>query len=527
MKVEIRKIMKIFIMACVSIAFHFPLSTFHFLYAQFSVTHLDKPYNTPGSETGAIVVGDTVLVYASTQQMAGQNRMFSFNPRVMQLYQARIAKNGRVSKPRLNRWKLNNDRCHTGNIAVDPRTGDLYFTRCDIRDTSLASHIYVARRVKRSWQKPEALDGDVNLKGFTSTHPAVGYTDDGSTILYFVSNRPGGMGGMDIWYTVISDGKPGICTNLGAPVNTASDEVTPFYDIRNRTLYFSSDREGGMGGHDIYCSFGSRNSWQPPAPICHCMNSRYNDIYFTITRYEGQLPIEGYLSSNREDSFFITDSTCCNDLYQWRLDSIPEPPDTMPEPDTVDYAKLRADSLRRERERILMAVYPLYFHNDEPNPRSRDTVTLTPYSDCYASYMSLHKVYADAQPDSLQGDIDRFFDATLPEAYRRLDTLLGLLADTLDAGARVIVTVAGFASPKHTSDYNLNLSSRRIASLVEHIRHWHGGRMASHIDEGHIVVVRRPNGSGGQIVDDADDPVFSPAAIHARRIEIQSVKIIP
>ncbi|MCR4660292.1 MAG: hypothetical protein K5650_08385 [Bacteroidales bacterium] len=489
--------------------------------AQFTVTHLDKPYNTPGSETGAVVVGDTVLVWASTQPMSADNRLFGYNPRVMQLYQARIAKTGRFSKPRLNRWQLNNDRYHTGNLAVDPASGDLYFTRCDVRDTGLNSSIYVSKRVKRHWQKPQPVGADVNIKGYTSTHPTVARLDDSTAVLYFVSNRPGGMGGMDVWYSLIVNGKASPCVNLGAPVNTPDDEVTPYYDNLNRTLYFSSNRPGGMGGHDIYCAFGSRNSWQQPAAVCHCMQSRYNDIYFTITRYEGQVPVEGYLSSNREDSFFITDSTCCNDLYHWQMDTLPPPPDTTPPPDTADLAAARTDSLRRlARERLLHSSLPLYFHNDEPDPRSNDTTTLLAYSDCYASYAALRDTYLAATVDTLEADVARFFDRTLPLNYRRLDSLAAIIADTIAAGATVCIEVDGFASPLHTSPYNRRLSARRCAALRNYLAHWNDGQLQPGMDNGRLVVKVSPQGSDSEHLAPTDNPVYSMAAIKARRIEI-------
>ena len=84
---------------------------------------------------------------------------------------------------------------------------------------------------------------------------------DGKTILYFSSDRPGGIGGMDIWYAmIISEGKPGNCTNLGTPVNSDSNDVTPFYCNEEGMLYFSSNRDGGHGSFDIYRSQGFRIS---------------------------------------------------------------------------------------------------------------------------------------------------------------------------------------------------------------------------------------------------------------------------
>ena len=83
MKEKSAKIQKIVMLACVSIALHFPLSTFHSLRAQYQVVHLEKPFNTPGSETGALVVGDTVLVYSSLQHNESRNTVFNIEQRIV------------------------------------------------------------------------------------------------------------------------------------------------------------------------------------------------------------------------------------------------------------------------------------------------------------------------------------------------------------------------------------------------------------------------------------------------------------
>ena len=132
------------------------------------------------------------------------------------------------------------------------------------------------------------------------------------------------MGGMDLWYSIVKDGVAEQPVNLGPRINSPYDEVTPYYDQPNGVLYLASDRPGGLGGFDIYCAVGSRNTWQPAELACGCLNSEYNDLYFTITRRDSATgaPIGGYLASNRPDSYFLTDSTCCNDLYLWGIDSI-------------------------------------------------------------------------------------------------------------------------------------------------------------------------------------------------------------
>lgn len=486
------------------------------LQAQYRVEHLPKPYNTPGSETGALRIGDTVLVYSSMQSSGKGtgSKQFSFGDRQMNVYQARIARNGKLAKPRLNRWNINSKRYHTGNMAIDPVSHDLYFTRSPLGDADLRCEIWWAKKLKRGWDAPKRLAGEVNIKGYTSTQPSVGRLADGAVILYFASNRPGGAGGMDIWYALVTDGTADTPVNLGPQVNTSADEITPFYDQPNGVLYFSSDREGGLGGYDIYCAVGQRNSWQAAEPVCSCLNSAQNDIYFAITDRDSAsgMPVGGYLSSNRADSYYINDSMCCNDIYRWTVDTAAmvamlPPPDTVtPEP-PLTYT-----------ERYLPLA--LYFHNDDPDPASYDSMTTAVYSECQSLYAQMRDTYMAHQPTADDSAaMQEFFDSCVVGNYGRLQLLLQRVQSALDEEYRVELTVSGFASPVFTSEYNRLLSSRRIGSFVNMLRVWNDGCLEQAMADGRLSIVQCPMGIDNNHLASAD-PVYSLHAALARRIEV-------
>ena len=249
----------------------------------YEVTHISSCINTIGSETGAIVVDDSILLYTTMQgEESSRLYLIDFNPILTTIKQAPLNPDGTLGEGTSNQWGLNVNGTNCGNVAYDPRGGIIYFTRSNTKDPNI-HHIYYTKRTHTRWSKPQPLGGNVNIKGYSSTHPAVGYLPDGKTILYFSSDRPGGLGGMDIWYTIIiSEGKPGNCTNLGTPVNSDSNDVTPYYCNEEGTLYFSSNREGGQGSYDIYSSLGWRNSWELPHNLGPEVNSAYDDLFFTF-----------------------------------------------------------------------------------------------------------------------------------------------------------------------------------------------------------------------------------------------------
>ncbi len=519
MKVESGKIKKIVLLACVSIAFHIPL----FSMAQYKVVHLDSPYNTPGSETAALQVGDTVLVYASMPPNPNAGA-FGVKHSVTHLLQARIAKSGKLARPKEDRWGFSSKKDHTGNLAIDPVTRDAYFTRGDVE--TLRCDIWWAQAKKRrGWEKPERLRGAVNSKQYTATHPTLGHQPDGTVLLYFVSDRPGGYGGMDIWYSIVADGVAGEPVNLGPMVNSDADEITPFYDQRNSILYFSSDRQGGQGGHDIYCAVGSRNTWQQAEPVCHCLNSEQNDIYFTIAAHDPSgIPTAGYLSSNRRDSYFLGDSMCCNDIYRWTIDTaallamLEADKDTdtvVPEPTALD----RFHSFAQH-------TFPLtlYFHNDDPDPGSRDSLTAEDYADCQLRYALMRSTYLAHQHTAADSaTMHRFFDNGVVGNYDRTLELMEHLQRLLAEGHRVKLTVSGYASPLHTDDYNHILSQRRIGALINMIRAWRGGVLTEALAEGRLRVVRAAWGADKS--DPTGDPVYGLPAARARRIVITACEI--
>ena len=133
-------------------------------------------------------------------------------------------------------------------ISQDGRI--MFFTACDRRDGGGRCDLYMCIKRGDQWGKPRNLGAQVN-SGAWESQPS--FSIDGKT-LYFVSDRKGGYGGMDIWKTSF-DGK-GWTTpeNLGPTINTAGNEMTPFIHYDDQTLYFASDGHVGMGGMDLFVS---------------------------------------------------------------------------------------------------------------------------------------------------------------------------------------------------------------------------------------------------------------------------------
>lgn len=162
------------------------------------------------------------------------------------------------------------------------------------------------RSAENSWAIGEDLP--FNDLEFETTHPFLSI--DGQT-LYFASDRPGGLGGMDIWKVNKEGDTWGEPMNLGAPINSAAHELFPAVG-RDGALYFSSARAGGLGELDIYKGEMNGNIWTTTnlgAPF----NSRQDDLGY-VENADGE---SGYLTSNR------TGGQGKDDLYCWKVNTIP------------------------------------------------------------------------------------------------------------------------------------------------------------------------------------------------------------
>ncbi|MEL6124552.1 MAG: SPOR domain-containing protein, partial [Bacteroidota bacterium] len=111
--------------------------------------------------------------------------------------------------------------------------------------------------------------------------------------LYFSSNRPGGLGGFDIYVSYLKDGNWSTPENLGPSINTAGNDITPHFD--GETLYFASDHHFGLGGYDLFTSRIVEGEWSDPKNMGKGVNSPADDYYLTPNVSEGAY----YFTSNR------------------------------------------------------------------------------------------------------------------------------------------------------------------------------------------------------------------------------------
>lgn len=279
------------------------------------ITHLGTNVNKLYTEFSPQPVGkDSILIFASmvVDSVPVLDKSTKSFPRA-KLFKSTWS-GDEWSKSRELDGPFNDDKLHTGNGSFSRDGKTFYFTRCSDDDgTNVRCDIYVSKFEDDEWDRPKKLG--INDNKATNTQPViVSYSSRGDEMLLFVSDREGSVGGLDIWYSVINaKGEFMEPRNLGRRINTTGDEVTPWYDFETEILYFSSNGHTNMGGYDIFKSKGSGRSWATPINMGYPINSPVDDFYYIHT-HEGE---RGFFVSNRDGSISPKWPNCCDDIWSF------------------------------------------------------------------------------------------------------------------------------------------------------------------------------------------------------------------
>lgn len=177
-------------------------------------------------------------------------------------------------------------------ITVDNRY--LVYTKCMATATGYYNcDLYWSSYRNGEWSEPQSLGALVNTPDAWESQPSISV--DGQ-LLYFTSDRNGGYGGYDLYCSKRKkDGSWGKPANLGPAINTAGNEKAPFIHSDSQTLYFSSDGLVGLGGYDIFFSQQKEGKWQKAKNLGYPINSEEDDVSFFVSTSG----TKAYFSTNR------------------------------------------------------------------------------------------------------------------------------------------------------------------------------------------------------------------------------------
>ena len=486
--------------------------------AQVIIKHFEKPLNTGYSEFAATYL-DSNTIQVSSLQSITKNLKSDFQSKIYfyDIEGKKTSASEDIIFP-IDR----DDSLDYANGFYFKEKQEFYYSQCYTEHElgEKICDIYKKSFQDNTWG--EAVPLSLNTKDFTETQAHVVLNAQGETEIYFVSDRTGGKGKLDIWKAIeIAPGQYSEAINLPGNINSIDNESTPHFDVAKQCLYFSSEWHYGFGGYDIFKSDFKQGEWREAENLGAPINSSANDQYYAPSGNNKAL-----LASNRKGALQLRGSACCFDIYEHHL----------AEANPVDSLLLTLEDLSSNASNsneikgafaALQEAIPVtvYFHNDEPNPKSTATKTSLSYADCYASYQKVKPLYFEEFEDDPA--ITQWF-ATVDESYNYLNSFLSILSNVL-AEQEVTLQIEGYCSPLALNDYNINLAKRRIVNLENYILAWNDGLLQKYYNKGQLKFTSAPFGEEkaqenvSDSFEDIKQSIYNPNAAVERRVAIIAV----
>jgi outer membrane protein OmpA-like peptidoglycan-associated protein len=275
----------------------------------YEVIHLDDKVNTYYIDAAPVQYGDNLYyttAYFKSPEATPVTNIYSSNMKDKPLV---LAVNSQV------------EGVHTAHYAPNTEGSRLYYNQCEQTESgSFRCQIFVrAKGGDGTWDKPTLLDtATINIRGYTATQPNIGFDKiKGKDVLYFVSDRLGTKGGLDIWAADIeANGKVNAPVNLAA-INTNKDDITPFFMNGPQMLLFSTEGYKSIGGYDIFKSERLTTGFGEPSNIGYPMNSSFDDMYPSFSPENARY----FFVSNRPGGMCerVEKDCVCNDIYMQNI----------------------------------------------------------------------------------------------------------------------------------------------------------------------------------------------------------------
>jgi peptidoglycan-associated lipoprotein len=370
-----------------------------------------------------------------------------------------------------------NTNFNDGVVTFDKKFNTMYYTQCnDPKGKSFNCKIYVTHRKKgNEWEDPQVLPFCTDTF-FKYGQPSLSPDEKR---LYFSSTMDGGFGKHDLYMSsFVKRGKTwGDPVNLGPTINTTGDDMFPFIYSDNKTLYFSSDGHGGMGGLDIYKSTWENDHWSTPVNLRAPINSGGDDFSIIVnpggSKGKGY---SGYFASNRPGSR-------SDDIYSFYMTPLKytlsgtvfnlKTKETIPDATVImminDTSKLVATTdrsggyhfeLDADNNYRVFATKRLFFDSEE---KTVSTVDLD-FSEDFVRDLHLDPFMDTAiELEGIYYGLDSF--NIRPASAIILDSLYNILMKH----PYIVIELASHTDCRATYQYNMELSNKRAQAVVDYL----------------------------------------------------------
>lgn len=435
--------------------------------SRYTVKRMDV-FNSRRAEYSPMLSGDQFdqLYFTSTRNDATGDELSGITgTKNGDIFVSQKDDKGKWSKPEVVNGGLNTE-ADEGASCLSPDQREMYLTQC-VTDPSYPRYAQIVKsnRSDAAWGKASSVELTKDtLSSFA--HPAV--SPDGQW-LYFVSDMPGGKGGLDIWRVRITSAGYGGVENLGEPINTPGNEMFPTFRP-NGDLYFSSDGHPGMGGLDIFIAHPGKSGRYVLEHPGYPLNSQGDDFGMT---FEG-VKNRGFFSSNRNDGrgwdhiYSFVNPEIVQSVKGWVYEQegyeLPAAQVYMIGSDGTNL-KLGVKSDGSFEKELTPGVEYMFLATCKGFLNHKEELKVVPMNDSheYVLQFPLASITAPVLIDNIFYDFNK---ATLrPESQTALDELVKLLNEN----PNVTIELSSHCDYKGSSAYNKLLAQRRAESVVNYL----------------------------------------------------------
>lgn len=435
--------------------------------SRYTVKRMDV-FNSRRAEYSPMLSGDQFdqLYFTSTRNDATGDELSGITgTKNGDIFVSQKDDKGKWSKPEVVNGGLNTE-ADEGASCLSPDQREMYLTQC-VTDPSYPRYAQIVKsnRSDAAWGKASSVELTKDTLSCFA-HPAV--SPDGQW-LYFVSDMPGGKGGLDIWRVRIMSAGYGGVENLGEPINTPGNEMFPTFRP-NGDLYFSSDGHPGMGGLDIFIAHPGKTGRYVLEHPGYPLNSQGDDFGMT---FEG-VKNRGFFSSNRNDGrgwdhiYSFVNPEIVQSVKGWVYEQegyeLPAAQVYMIGSDGTNL-KLGVKSDGSFEKELTPGVEYMFLATCKGFLNHKEELKVVPMNDSheYVLQFPLASITAPVLIDNIFYDFNK---ATLrPESQTALDELVKLLNEN----PNVTIELSSHCDYKGSSAYNKLLAQRRAESVVNYL----------------------------------------------------------
>lgn len=449
-----------------------------------------------------VVKSDTFLIFTSHRTGGQSTARFPEygEPTYSDLWVVQLKSDtaflGKVAGKVQNLGKKINTSANDGSAVIAPDGLTMYYTICGEGQyrKKWGCGIYQSTfdPQKKEWgpfEKIEALAGkrevQVNSRGkkkLVPTYDAQPTLSPDGNLMYFVSDRDGGLGGTDIWYAQKVGKEWGAPVHAGKIINTPFNEIYPHVGKDGRTLYFASDGHPGLGGYDVFRSEGRLANWQQPINLGSPINSSYDDFSLVWVKQDTL----GFIASNRPGGRGRDDIYTIKRILRPKIElavhgTVRDVSTKLPIPfATVTLYEVQGDkllpldtfntdqsaayrfTLEPGKDYRLIGNAPEYLAN-EVGVSTRDATTSMDLEADIDIFLDRIEIARPIVLQNIYFDFDKY--DIRPDAAMELDRL----ATLLQQNPTLRILIGAHTDTNGSEQYNIKLSNNRAKSVVEYL----------------------------------------------------------